>query len=119
MRLVAISYDPSEVRRDFAAKRGIEYTLLSDPGSKTIDAYRVRNHEAAGRTSGIPHPTIFLVDRGGAIRFKLRYEGYRVRPTSAEIIDAAGKLASGRRSGSGNVRLPSGGAHPDPDRPGR
>ena len=92
MRLVAISYDPTRVLREFAAKRGIRYTLLSDPGSKTIDAYAVRNAEATGRTSGIPHPTIFLVDREGVIRARLRYEGYKVRPAAAQIIEAAQKL---------------------------
>ena len=92
MRLVGISYDPTSVLRAFASKRGIEFTLLSDPGSKTIDAYAVRNAEATGRTNGIPHPTIFLVDRESVIRFKLRYEGYKVRTTSQEIIEAAQKL---------------------------
>ena len=92
MRLVGISYDPTSVLRAFASKRGIEFTLLSDPGSKTIDAYEVRNAEATGRTNGIPHPTIFLVDRESVIRFKLRHEGYKVRPTSQEIIEAAQKL---------------------------
>ena len=92
MRLVGISYDARSVLAKFSRERGIEYTMLSDPGSMTIDAYGVRNKEATGRTSGIPHPTIFIVDRNGIIRFKLRHEGYQERPAPAEIIATAGKL---------------------------
>ncbi len=92
MRLVGISYDRTSVLAKFSRERGIEFTLLSDPGSKTIDAYGVRNKEATGRTAGIPHPTIFIVDRTAVIRFKFRREGYKERPPPEEIITAAGKL---------------------------
>ncbi len=96
MRLVGISYDPTSVLSKFSRKRGIEYTLLSDPGSKTIDAYGARNKEATGRTAGIPHPTIFIVDREAVIRFKLRHEGYKERPAPEEIIAAAETLGGER-----------------------
>ena len=74
------------------SRENFSSTLLSDPGSRTIDAYGVRNEEATGRTAGIPHPTIFIVDRKAVIRAKLRHEGYKDRPAPQEIIDAAGSL---------------------------
>ncbi len=92
MRLIGISYDRTSVLAKFSRQRGIEFTLLSDPGSKTIDAYGVRNKEATGRTAGIPHPTIFIVDQKAVIRFKFRRESYKERPAPEEIIAAADKL---------------------------
>ncbi len=64
--------------------------LRHDPGSKTIDAYKVRNEQVRNeRARGIPHPTIFLVDNKGVIAMKLREESYRDRPTVEEILAAA------------------------------
>jgi peroxiredoxin len=90
LQLVAISYDAPEANRAAAEKLGLGYPLLSDAGSKVIDAYGIRNHEAKGRGEGVPHPVVFIVDRAGVIQAKLAREGYRDRPESAEII-AAGK----------------------------
>jgi peroxiredoxin len=67
--------------------------LLSDPGSKTIDAYGIRNKASAGtRLDGIPHPGTILVDQAGVIRAKLFHDGYKTRHDSAALIEAARKL---------------------------
>lgn len=89
---MGISYDSTRTLREFAEKREISFPLLSDTGSRTIDAYRVRNEEATGRTRGIPHPTVFVLDPDGAICAKLRHDGYKTRPTSSDIIEAARAL---------------------------
>jgi peroxiredoxin len=91
--LVAISYDPVEVLDRFTKQNQIEYTLLSDPGSKTIDAYQIRNKDVRpGKAEGIPHPTIFLVNGKGIIAAKLREEGYKERPTIEAIVAAANSM---------------------------
>ena len=87
--LAAVSYDDVEVLRTFAEAREIGFALLSDPESRTIDAYGVRNREATGRTAGIPHPGFFLIDREGVVRGRLFGEGYRERPTPEELLEAA------------------------------
>ena len=66
--------------------------LLSDTGSKIIDAYGIRNHEAKGRGDGVPHPVVYLLDQQGVIRVKLMRDGYRERPESAEIIAGAASI---------------------------
>ena len=43
IQVVAISYDDAKVLEGFGKKNKIEYPLLSDPKSKTIDAYKTRN----------------------------------------------------------------------------
>jgi peroxiredoxin len=67
--------------------------MLSDPGSITIDAYKIRNTKVRpGRAEGIPHPTIFLVNKEGKITAKLREENFRERPTIEAIVAAAKKI---------------------------
>jgi len=89
---VGISYDTPEVLKRAASKHQITFTLLSDVGSKTIDAYGIRNQEAAGRFAGIPHPATFVVDDKGVIRAKLFQEGYKERHTSEELMQAVKQI---------------------------
>jgi peroxiredoxin len=93
-QVVGISYDSVEVLEEFAEKNKIEYLLLSDKDSKTIDAYGVRNKQApaGSRLDGIPHPGTFLVDQKGVVRAKWFLEGYRKRHANKELIEAARKL---------------------------
>lgn len=87
-----MSYDPPKVLSAFASDRGIEFPLLSDPFSKTIDAWGVRNEQAPPRVDGIPHPGTFLLDETGVIRAKLFREGYKKRHSPDEILAAAAAL---------------------------
>ena len=87
-QLVAISYDSAAILKRFSANSAITYPLLSDAGSKTIDAYDIRNKEAPERFSGIPHPGTFIVDTKGVIRAKLFLEGYRERTAPEALVQA-------------------------------
>jgi peroxiredoxin len=91
IQVVGISYDPVHALAKFADERKIAFPLLSDEGSKTIDAYGVRNKEvrAGSRVDGVPYPGIFIIDRQGVIRAKLFVEGYIQRPDNADLIKAA------------------------------
>lgn len=95
MRVVGISYDSVDVLQRFATKRGISFTLLSDPDSKVITAYALRNKETAAKKlgninlDGIPYPGTLIVDRGGVIRAKLFVDGYRERHSTEDLIKAA------------------------------
>jgi peroxiredoxin len=77
------------VLKRFTEQSMITFPLLSDPGSRTIDAYHVRNAAAEGKTQGIPHPGTFILDRAGVIRAKLFLEGYRDRHTTEALVIAA------------------------------
>jgi len=87
-----VSYDPESKLRSFARSRDITFPLLSDPDSRTIDAYRLRNLEAKGRTEGIPHPGTLIVDAKGTIRAKLFHGGYKQRHDADDILKAAAAL---------------------------
>jgi len=92
VQLIGVSYDAPATSAAAAAKLGLTFPLLSDTGSKVIDAYGIRNAGAKGKSEGVPHPVLFIVDRTGTIRAKLMRDGYRERPESAEIIAAAKSL---------------------------
>ena len=95
-KLAAISYDPPAVLAKFAQAHDIDYPLLSDTGSKTIDAFGIRDpqYPQGSFAYGVPRPAIFIVAPDGTIRAKLAEEGYKTRPPLAAVlaaIDAAGK----------------------------
>jgi peroxiredoxin len=77
------------VLKKFSDGAKITFPLLSDPGSKTIDVYHIRNEAAKGRAEGVPNPGTFIVDPAGVIRAKLFLEGYRERHTTEALVEAA------------------------------
>ena len=89
IQLVGISYDDTKVLKTFSDRMKIAFPLLSDSGSRTIDAYHIRNEAARGKAEGVPNPGTFILDRDGIIRAKLFLEGYRERHTTDAMIGAA------------------------------
>ena len=89
IQLVGISYDDTKVLKTFSERMEIAFPLLSDPRSRTIDAYHVRNEAARGNAEGVPNPGTFILDQQGVIRAKLVLDGYRDRHTTEALIEAA------------------------------
>ena len=89
IQIVGISYDDTKVLKSASDRMKIAFPLLSDPGSKTIDAYHIRNDAARGKAEGVPNPGTFILDRDGVIRAKLFLEGYRDRHTTQALVEAA------------------------------
>jgi peroxiredoxin len=98
VKVVGISYDSVEVLKRFADKQKITFPLLSDPDSKTIIAYSIKNKEMVGKKfgtanlDGVPYPGTFIVDKEGVIRAKLFVDGYRDRHSVDDLVKAAEKL---------------------------
>ncbi|MDZ4762605.1 MAG: peroxiredoxin family protein [Alphaproteobacteria bacterium] len=86
--LVALSYDPVKTLATFAEANKLDYTLLSDPDSRTIDAFGLRNEEVRGnkRFNGIPHPAIFIIGADGVVKAKLYEERYQDRPPGKLVV---------------------------------
>ena len=89
IQLVGISYDSPEALRKFADQNKITFPLLSDPGSRTIDAYHIRNTAAKGKAEGVPKPGTFVLAPDGKIRAKLFLEDYRQRHSTEALVKAA------------------------------
>ena len=77
-----LSYDAPEILDQFAKKQSIAYMLLSDEGSKMIDAFDVRDPQYGedSMAHGVPQPVIFIIDSNGTVQGSLALEGYRDPP---------------------------------------
>ena len=95
MKVVGVSYDSVEVLKGFADKQKITFPLLSDPESKTIIAYALKNKETTGKKfgkfdlDGVPYPGTLLLDKDGVVRTKLFVDGYKERHSVEELVKAA------------------------------
>ncbi|MBN2584677.1 MAG: peroxiredoxin family protein [Planctomycetes bacterium] len=85
--LVAVSIDERSLVRRLADELGLGFVLLSDPDSSAIDAYGVRNR-LLGVKSGIPHPSVFIIDGQGIVRFREVRHNYRRRTTPHRMLRA-------------------------------
>jgi hypothetical protein len=87
--VVAISYDSVAILQSFSKRHGgIRYTMLSDPKSKIIDAFGIRNTEHAEGSMGygIPYPGTYIVDTHGIVIEKYFAPDYRERFTADTIL---------------------------------
>ncbi len=64
--------------------RAPEFTFLMDPGHRVIDRYGLLNP----RGRGWPHPTVYVIDRKGVVRWKFTEVNYKIRPTNEMILEA-------------------------------
>ena len=87
-QVVGVSYDPVEKLTRFASRSKITFPLLSDAGSKTIDAYNIRYKEAPPEMSGFARHATFIIDQKGVIRAKLFQLSYQERPAVDALINA-------------------------------
>jgi peroxiredoxin len=99
VKLYAISRDSHGESREFAKKiaqdgRGeVNFPLLSDSDSRVIDAYGLRDPAYAGqKVEGIPHPTVYVIDRAGRVTWALVESDYKKRPTNDELRAALDAL---------------------------
>lgn len=89
--MAAVSYDPTETLERFSIANKLDYPLLSDPGSKAIDAFGIRNEsvEGSARFNGIPHPLIIFIGADGTVKAKLYEQRYQDRPPSGLVLETA------------------------------
>jgi peroxiredoxin len=89
-----ISCDSPEVLDTLTKANSITYSLMSDPGSKAIDAFGLRNEAMNGkaRFEGIPHPIILFIAKDGTVKAKLYEATYQKRPTGEVVVQKARTL---------------------------
>jgi peroxiredoxin len=83
IRVASITYDSPAVLKAFAQRKGINYELLSDPDSKTIDSFGVRNLEVTGTQAGIAIPNYYLIGADGVIRERCEENTLQNRVTAS------------------------------------
>lgn len=87
--LVALSIDPPDLlqkmARQVAARGGAPtFQFVSDSGHRVIDRYGLLNESSPGW----PHPTTYVIDREGIVRWKFTEVNYKVRPTNEAVMAA-------------------------------
>jgi peroxiredoxin len=89
--IIAASYDSQEIVATFAKANSLGYSLMSDPGSKAIDAFGIRNETVSGsaRFNGVPHPIILFIAKDGTLKAKLYEEAYQKRPPGELVLQTA------------------------------
>ena len=99
VKLYAISVDPPNVSKEFAekivsdGKGAVNFSLLSDPDHKIIDAYGLRDPAYQGqKVYGIPHPAVYVIDKQLKVTWAKIESNYRERPTTEEIRKALDAL---------------------------
>ena len=96
--LIALSSDdPSDLQMmvDRVAEENdglmLDNTFLSDPGAGVINRYGLFNQDDP-RGRAIPHPTTYVIDMEGVVRWKMTEVNYRIRPENADILAALNEL---------------------------
>jgi peroxiredoxin len=85
VELLAISPEPLETSSAMAAELGLTFPVASDADGTVIHAYGIRNR-FMGFGTLLPHPSVFLIDRQGVIRFRAVDRNYKKRTTIRTIL---------------------------------
>jgi peroxiredoxin len=85
IQVAGVSYDSPQVLAEFSRRKAITYPLLSDKGSRLIDAFGIRNVAATGEQAGIPVPGYYLISQQGIIEKRFFEDGYINRLTANNV----------------------------------
>ncbi len=66
--------------------------LLGDPDLAVIKRYGLFNEASAGTRRPVPHPTTYVIDREGVVRWKFTEVNYKIRPTNERVMEALRKV---------------------------
>jgi peroxiredoxin len=92
--VVGVSVDSPFANKEFAAKNGLNFPLLSDITRDVIKQYDVVFNDLAGvKGFTVAKRAVFVVDRQGMIRYKWVAPEPKVEPNYAEVTAAVKKLA--------------------------
>ena len=91
MQVVAVVAQASEVVRVYIEETGLPFNILVDTSRDVLKAYGV--WQALGWMSwNIARPALFLIDRGGAIRYSFIARRQDQFPSHQEIMTALDTL---------------------------
>lgn len=85
VELMGISPEPLDTSNAMALELGITFPIASDADGTVIHAYGIRNR-FMGFGTLLPHPSVFLIDREGLIRFRAVDRNYKKRTTIRTIL---------------------------------
>jgi len=66
----------------------LDFPLLEDKGSQVIKRYGIYNPGS----KGWPHPSTYVIDNKGIVRWRVVETDFKKRPSNAEILQAIRSL---------------------------
>lgn len=92
--VMGVSVDSPFANKEFAAKHGLNFPLLSDTSRETIAKFDVVHPNLAGVPGlNVAKRSVFVIDRDGVIRYKWVAPEPKVEPNYDEVTAALKKLA--------------------------
>jgi peroxiredoxin len=87
VKLIAISPEPAETSASLVRDLSLTIPILADVDGTAISRYGVRNRFMGFGTT-MPHPSVFLIDQHGRIRFRSIDRNYKRRTTIRTLLHA-------------------------------
>ena len=92
-QVLGISVDGAMVQKAFSDQNNLNFPLLSDFQRKVVNLYDVELPNFAGMEGYVAaQRAVFVLDKGGVVRFKWVAPSPGVEPDYDEVKDAVGKL---------------------------
>ena len=91
--LIAVSVDEQSFAWSMAQTTGAKFQILSDADKKTITEYGIVN---AAEHGGIAHPSIFVLDKEGRIRYMHVGKDAQDRPPDETIVEELKKVVAAK-----------------------
>jgi len=91
--LIAVSVDEQSFAWSMAQTTGAKFQILSDADKKTITEYGIVN---AAEHGGIAHPSIFVLDKEGRIRYMYVGKNAQDRPPDETILVELRKVVAAK-----------------------
>ena len=91
--LIAVSVDEQSFAWSMAQTTGAKFQILSDAEKKTITEYGIVN---AAEHGGIAHPSIFVLDKEGRIRYMHVGKDAQDRPPDETILQELKKVVAAK-----------------------
>ncbi len=89
--IAAIAVTATFSQMAFAEHLGVPFPLLSDWGRDTCEAYGVR-YDVWKEHDGLAKRSVFVIDRGGTIRYRWVSDDALVTPDLEEALDVLATL---------------------------
>jgi peroxiredoxin len=91
--VVGVSVDSPFANKEFAAKNGLSFPLLSDITREAIGKYDVVFNDLAGvKGFTVAKRSVFVIDKSGTVRYRWVAPEPKVEPNYAEVTAAVKKL---------------------------
>jgi len=87
----AVSVDPVDVNREVAEEHGLEFTILSDPDLRAIDAFGLRHAGGSMYGGDIARPATYVV-RDGVVLWRALTDNWRVRLRADDLVRQVARL---------------------------